>query len=262
MNQTILLILFTCVFFFYIKEDDYIKMISSGLAFLILSHLLNNSPSPIYEKFGDSAEFTEQEEEERSREAQYDDSTAQEQTTEETEEDVPLPANTPFVSAEYATLRDKARDEEKPVVTDKNDTPEGDGPTDPEPISSEETFEEKNIPKLTVVKDKFRIGPYDGLCISSNPISNKDLIKNEELVTLLGVQGPMEILTSQDVLKGPTVDGTKDTPQKLTMFANNKVNFKCCGESPFTTSSGCICLTDNQKEFIRSRGFNKNYNDI
>ena len=72
----------------------------------------------------------------------------------------------------------------------------------------------------------------------------------------------MEILTSQDVLKGPTVDGTKDTPQKLTMFANNKVNFKCCGESPFTTSSGCICLTDNQKEFIRSRGFNKNYNDI
>ena len=50
--------------------------------------------------------------------------------------------------------------------------------------------------------------------------------------------------------------------KQLENQANNKINFKCCGESPFTTSSGCICLTDNQKEFIRSRGFNKNFNDI
>ena len=46
------------------------------------------------------------------------------------------------------------------------------------------------------------------------------------------------------------------------MFANNKASINCCGESPFMTSMGCVCLTENQREFIRSRGLNKGDSDI
>ena len=261
-NQIILLLLFTFIYFFHIKENEYTKMIGYGFALLIVSHLLRQS-SNIYERFDDSKQFTEEEEINRRQEPQYDDSTVQnEEAEEEAEEDIPMPANTPFVSAEYAQLRDEAREEESPVVTDKNDTPDGNGPIDPEPISSDKTFEEGESPKLKVVESKFRMGPYDGLCISSDSFSNEEYIQNSDLVTIQGVQGPIEVSSSQDVLKGPTIDGTKDAPQKLSLFANNKTNFKCCGESPFTTSTGCICLTENQRNFIRSRGLNKTYADL
>ena len=124
-------------------------------------------------------------------------------------------------------------------------------------------FEEKEEIKMTVSDDKFRMGPYDGLCISSDKFMENEIIDNDELVTYFGFQiPPHHVKTSQDVLKGPTVDGQKDSPQKLTMFANNKTSLNCCGESPYMTSTGCVCLTDNQRNFIQSRGFNTNGNDI
>jgi hypothetical protein len=36
----------------------------------------------------------------------------------------------------------------------------------------------------------------------------------------------------------------------------------CCSESPYMTSTGCVCLTDNQRNFIQTRGFNKMNGDI
>ena len=185
----------------------------------------------------------------------------------------PIPSNTPFVSAENSRLRDEARkeagdleitepDEEvEPVITDY-DSPEWTGPTEPEPTSNEEMFEEKEEVKLTPVKDKFRMGPYDGLCVSSDKYLDNSILSNEDIITYFGVKVPAEIVSSQDVLTVQTVDGTKDTPQKLTMFANNKASINCCGESPFMTSMGCVCLTENQREFIRSRGLNTGDSDI
>ena len=174
----------------------------------------------------------------------------------------PAPSNTPFVSAEYVKLREKARQKEGPIVTEDKDTPQGAGPTDPVPSSSEGDFVEKEEVKLTPVQNKFRIGPYDGLCVSSDKLTEEEFVPNKELLTYFGVHGPTQIRSSQDVLTGPTIDGEKDTPQKLTMFANNKTKFNCCGESPYTTSTGCLCLTEKQRNYIRSRGFNKTSSDI
>jgi len=106
------------------------------------------------------------------------------------------------------------------------------------------------------------MGPYDGLCISSDKFMENNLISNENLVTYFGFQIPQQHVSSQDILKGPTIDGKKDSPQKLTMFANNKTSINCCGESPYMTSTGCVCLTENQRRFIQSRGFNKTEGDI
>ena len=174
----------------------------------------------------------------------------------------PAPSNTPFVSAEYVKLREKARQKDGPIVTKDKDTPTGTGATEPTPSSDEKDFVEKKEVKLTPVQKKFRIGPYDGLCVSSDKLTEEDLVPNKDLLTYFGVHGPTQIRSSQDVLTGPTIDGEKDSPQKLTMFANNKTKFNCCGESPYTTSTGCLCLTEKQRNYIRSRGFNKTSPDI
>ena len=116
--------------------------------------------------------------------------------------------------------------------------------------------------KMIATEDKFRIGPYDGLCISSDKTMDNELVDNKDLVTYFGFQIPQQYAGTQDILKGPSVDGTDDTPQRLSIFANNKTSLNCCKESPYMTSTGCVCLTENQRKFIQSRGFNKGEGDI
>ena len=173
----------------------------------------------------------------------------------------PVPSNTPFVSAEYVKLRERERANTL-LVTETKDTPSGVGATDPNPSSSKEDFVEKEEVKLTPVQNNFRIGPYDGLCVSSDKLTNETYVPNSDLVTYFGVHGPTQVRSSQDVLTGPTIDGDSNSPQKLSMFANNKTKFNCCGESPYTSSTGCLCLTEKQKDYIRSRGMNKSSPDI
>lgn len=282
-KKILLLVLFSYILFNHVKKDEYHIMFGLAISTGLFSHLyLKND---IYEG-ADNIQFTEEEETER-RETQLQEeegdsssTTAEasesEQGSESEENDsAPLPANTPFVSAEYARLRGEARKEEsdnlditgdktdeKPPVLTEYDSPEGTGPTDPESTSEGNMFKEKEKVKLTVVEDRFRMGPYDGLCVSSDKITENELVSNDKLVTYFGVQVPQEIVTSQDVLRGPTVDGSDDSPQKLSLFANNKASLNCCGESPFMTSMGCVCLTENQKKFIRSRGLNRSEIDL
>ena len=42
----------------------------------------------------------------------------------------------------------------------------------------------------------------------------------------------------------------------LSMLSDNKVNVSCCPSS-YTTSNGCVCLTKDQLESMRSRGGNR-----
>ena len=315
-RKLFLIILYSYLLFFHIKDEGYSSMIMLTLVIGVFSYHINKD---IYEGVDDSVQFTEEEEETRRQnwinklEEDTEDAEDAEDAEDTSEEDItadttagqsgdepktcsnfdcsdhindidenpssimcsgntcsseecctsaPVPSNTPFVSAEYVKLREKSRQKDGPIVTTDNDTPDGIGPTDPDPSSSSEEFVEKEEVKLTPVESKFRIGPYDGLCISSDKLTEEDYFTNEELVTYLGVHGPMEIQSSQDILTGPTIDGEKDSPQKLTTFANNKTKFNCCGESPYTTSTGCLCLTEKQREYIRSRGYNKTSPDI
>lgn len=255
-RKMILIIIFTFLLFFHIKDKEYNKMIALTLITGVVSYLFTKED--IYEGVDDTIQFTEEEEEVRRRE--WLEKLGEEDEGDESDaEEVPLPSNTPVVSAEYVKQRDKARAETGPS---KEKGPEGVGPTEPIPISSEGDFAEKEEVKIVPTKNKFRIGPYDGLCISSEKLTNEDYVSNDNLKTYFGTQGPIEVVSSQDVLVGPTIDGEKDSPQKLSMFANNKTNFHCCGESPFTTSTGCICMTDKQRNYIHTRGLNKNTPDI
>ena len=116
---------------------------------------------------------------------------------------------------------------------------------------------------MSPMDDLFRMGPYDSLCISKEEEKDYELATDEELKNLFGVQVPLVIgKTNNEDLTGPSVDGDKDSPQKLSMLANNKINFECCTTSPFTTNSGCICLTKKQVNFLKTRGLNKSAPDI
>jgi len=105
------------------------------------------------------------------------------------------------------------------------------------------------------------MGPYDGICMKSGNqeywMKSPDetpLVPNDGLYTYLSSQGPIKMkLSDQATLKGPPVDGVKGSPEKMFMWANNITSPQCC-PSTFSTSTGCLCTTKNQRDFIAARG--------
>lgn len=104
-------------------------------------------------------------------------------------------------------------------------------------------------------------GPYDGLCLKTG---NKEywmkspdetsLVPNDTLYTYLSSQGPIKMkLSDQSALHGPPIDGVPGSFEKMFMWANNVSSPLCC-PSTFSTSTGCVCTTKNQRDFIAGRG--------
>ena len=58
----------------------------------------------------------------------------------------------------------------------------------------------------------------------------------------------------------PSVDGTADGPRSMFMFSLNKSSPECCRDSPYSTSGGCVCLSDNQYKLLSTRGSNHTVN--
>ena len=130
------------------------------------------------------------------------------------------------------------------------------------PNEKEDNFIEPEEVDIKPFQYVNRMGPYDGLCLNSieDKVSH-ELISNDELRTYLGVQGPLQsVQTDDNVLTGPSLDG-ETADNKLAILSNNKASLNCCN-SQYSTSTGCICLTDKQKKYIKSRGFNKTSADL
>lgn len=131
--------------------------------------------------------------------------------------------------------------------------------------SRDSIIQSNSVPVKASVAGKneqpLNMGPYDGICLKTG---NKDywmkspdeseLISNDELFTYLGSQGPLKMrLSDQSALIGPPIDGVNGSPEKNFMFANNVTSPMCC-PSTFSTSTGCVCTTQNQRDYIASRG--------
>lgn len=105
--------------------------------------------------------------------------------------------------------------------------------------------------------------PYDGLCLKTGNTEswmkspdNEPLMPNDKLYTYLGSTGPIKMrLSEQAALIGPPVDGEDGSPEKMFMFANNRSSPACCPSS-YSTSTGCICTTENQRDYVAGRGGN------
>ncbi len=104
--------------------------------------------------------------------------------------------------------------------------------------------------------------PYYSYKIENYEDSNK-LIDKNNLQINLGVQGPdvnveptkIDFADYDDL---PSVDGTTNGPKSLFMMSFNKCSPEYCenNNSPYTCSGGCVRLTDDQRNFVGSRGFN------
>ena len=82
-------------------------------------------------------------------------------------------------------------------------------------------------------------------------------LSNKNNFVAYGNQLPIRpvITKKTDDSESPSVDGTKNSPKGLFMFAYNQCNPKCC-PSTYSCDGGCICTTDKQRKFISSRGSN------
>lgn len=104
-------------------------------------------------------------------------------------------------------------------------------------------------------------GPYDGLCLKTGnddywmkSPDETSLVPNDTLYTYLSSQGPIKMkLSDQSALVGPPVDGVAGSFEKMFMWANNVASPLCC-PSTFSTSTGCVCTTRNQRDYIAGRG--------
>ena len=126
---------------------------------------------------------------------------------------------------------------------------------DAEEAEAEASLASKSVPG--------NMSMYDGLCLQTgnqehrmkNP-DNTALIPNANLFAYLSSQGPLKpVFTDNSSLHGPPVDGVKGSEKKMFMLANNRASPNCC-PSTFSTSTGCICTTKNQRDFVASRGHN------
>lgn len=123
----------------------------------------------------------------------------------------------------------------------------------------------KNISSIKPMTNKSsgNMSNFDGICMSTGnkdnwmkSPSNIQLNSNDGLYTVQGASGPTKPLISDpNSLMGPPIDGVDGSPTKLFMLANNKVSPQCC-PSTFSTSTGCLCTTEQQREFINNRGNN------
>jgi hypothetical protein len=115
---------------------------------------------------------------------------------------------------------------------------------------------EKQLPDM--------MGPYDGLCLQTGndqywmkSPDETSLVPNDALFTYLSSQGPTKpMFTDNSALYGPSIDGHPDSAKKMFMLANNRTSPACC-PSTFSTSTGCVCTTKNQRDFIAARGAGK-----
>ena len=141
-----------------------------------------------------------------------------------------------------------------------------------EGFDAKKYLEESNINNNTVADNgskqgekigaaSLNTGPYDGLCLKTGNqeywMKSPDettLLPNDKLYTYLSSQGPIKMkLSDQAALNGPPIDGVDGSAEKMFMWANNVTSPLCC-PSTFSTSTGCLCTTKNQRDYIAARG--------
>ena len=109
-----------------------------------------------------------------------------------------------------------------------------------------------------------QMGPYDQLVLTTgNPkseylkLKEAPLVPKEELCIYQGHENPLKCQKTTGLNMGPSVDGTPTAPKSLFPFTFNKSSPACC-PSTFSTSTGCVCTTKAQRDFINGRGMGNN----
>ena len=106
----------------------------------------------------------------------------------------------------------------------------------------------------------YKMGQYSGKILRPeggsywrHPPSNVPLYQSAPLV----LQGdvPEKTTYTQDIpdVNAVSVDGSPEARKSLFMFKYNQSSPECC-PATFSDSSGCVCTTKKQRQFINRRG--------
>ena len=113
---------------------------------------------------------------------------------------------------------------------------------------------------MFTVATNYQMGPYDGLSLKlPNPDSEYILQKNvsladkEDMCVYQGIDVPLKCDKSLYSGMGPSITGIEGDDQNLFTLYRNKSSPDCC-PSTFSTSTGCVCTTNEQRNYINKRG--------
>tara|TARA_B100000989_G_scaffold292017_1_gene267300 strand:+ start:296 stop:940 length:645 start_codon:yes stop_codon:yes gene_type:complete len=111
-----------------------------------------------------------------------------------------------------------------------------------------------------VVSADYQMGPYDGLVLTTGNDKSKYLKLNDvslatkkDMCVYQGAELPLECNKTLYSGMGPSVTGVAGDDQNMFMFYRNKSSPNCC-PSTFSTSTGCVCTTQDQRDYIARRG--------
>ena len=108
----------------------------------------------------------------------------------------------------------------------------------------------------------YTMGEYDGLplrtecpdCWKHAPCGAA-LLNTTQNHTVQGNQLPLQLVpTANDFPNAPPVDGCS-APRDDFMFAYNQSSPECC-PATYSTSTGCVCTTPEQRKWLQRRGGN------
>ena len=117
----------------------------------------------------------------------------------------------------------------------------------------------ENFAVLNPADINYKMSKHDSMRLN-NCNNNINLLKKQKLYVPQGHSLADDTLRSDINSEGPSVDGSSESPKNMFMFAYNRSSPYCC-PSTYSTSTGCICTTDKQKNFLNiKRGNNKTTN--
>lgn len=105
----------------------------------------------------------------------------------------------------------------------------------------------------------YQMGPFDQIVLTTgNPkseylkLKNTPLSSKEDICVYQGHDNPLKCEKTTGLNIGPSIDGTPGSPNSMFMFSNNLSSPACC-PSTFSTSTGCVCSTQQQRDYVAKR---------
>ena len=111
----------------------------------------------------------------------------------------------------------------------------------------------------------YKMGDYDGIPLRTkckdgwrSPPCTAPLSEPTRNETVQGHQLPLKFTpTVLDFTTAPPIDGQVGQPRSDFMFAYNQSSPFCC-PATYSTSTGCVCTTPEQRAWLQQRGNNNN----